>query len=176
MPLFNLAYLYVEHDEFAKAEPIIDRVFHIEEVSGVESTLDVKYLLRAIIRKELGRQQEAIEDMQKHLDIAEQTRASSSGTEQERAEFFASFGLGYEQMIDWQREAGNDAAAFAAAERSRSRTLVDQMAAARVDLLQGLPAEDARQLTDAESQAAARVRQIETQLYRVAAQNLFARR
>ena len=46
-------------------------------------------------------------------------------------------------MVSWQIEMGNLSEAFSAMERARARTLVDQMQRRGVDLLAGLPADQA---------------------------------
>ena len=67
-------------------------------------------------------------------------------------------------MIDWQRQLGNVAEAFAAAERSRARSLVDQIATAHVDLLAGLPESEAEPLRKQERAAQMNLASLEKQL------------
>ena len=67
-------------------------------------------------------------------------------------------------MIDWQRQLGDVAEAFAAAERSRARSLVDQIATAHVDLLAGLPAGEAEPLRQHERTTQMKLASLEKQL------------
>src|SRR5580704_9672384 len=67
-------------------------------------------------------------------------------------------------MIDWRLETGDVASAFEAAERSLARTLVDQLTSANIDLLAGLPSQEAERLRQNESEAKERVAQREAEL------------
>jgi CHAT domain-containing protein len=70
----------------------------------------------------------------------------------------------FEQMVAWQAELGGVAEAFAAIERSRARSLLDQMATQGVDLLAGLPEARADELRRLQRDAQRHVATAEKQL------------
>ena len=51
-----------------------------------------------------SRRSEALVDLHRAMDLAEQQRAQASGGEQERATAFAESSYLYERMLDWQME------------------------------------------------------------------------
>ncbi len=108
--------------------------------------------------------------MARALDLAEQMRGQSSGSEHQRAAFFGSFASVYEQMVSWRTELSQPAEVLETMERSRCRSLVDQMAIQGVDLLAGLPADQADKLREAERAAQQRVAELKRQLQHLAAQ------
>jgi hypothetical protein len=71
------------------------------------------------------------------MDFAEEQRVYGSGSEWQRAQLFAKMTDVFERMVAWQSELGGAAEAFSAIERSRARSLLDQMATQGVDLLAG---------------------------------------
>lgn len=75
----------------------------------------------------MGRRDEAVADLKKALDLAEQRRVLSAVMGRQRAERFAAFGKGFETLSRWQAELGDAEGAFRTMERFRSRSLLDQM-------------------------------------------------
>jgi tetratricopeptide (TPR) repeat protein len=137
--LERLANLYGDQGKYADAEPLSNRAIAILDRAGVgPSARFFGYLARARIRWNLEHQREAIADLDKALDLAEQERTQFSGAERDRALGFARFTNAYEQMITWQLELGSIAEAWTALERSRARSLVDQMNQRGIDLTAGL--------------------------------------
>jgi CHAT domain-containing protein len=67
-------------------------------------------------------------------------------------------------MVAWQIDVGDLAEAHKAIERSRARSLIEQMETHEIDLLAGMPADEARRLEDAERVARVRVTSLEQQL------------
>jgi CHAT domain-containing protein/predicted negative regulator of RcsB-dependent stress response len=160
-----LARLRIEQAAYADAEDFANRAIRILD--------HVKYDLylplccfghRAIARWHLGSRDEAISDLQRSFEFAELMRANSSGGEQERAELFGQFSSAFELMIGWQTELGDVSEAQAAAERSRARTLVDQLNLQGTDLLAGVAAEEAKRLRERDTSARAEVASLEKQL------------
>ncbi len=84
--------------------------------------------------------------MAEALAEVEELRPRTGGGEGTRAEFLSRY-TGYsDEMVAWQVEAGDPAAALETAERARARVLLDQLAAGRVDLRHGIPEEVLRPL------------------------------
>ena len=81
----------------------------------------------------------------------EVARLRTYGDAQQRADFFAQAEPALEQMVDWAVRDGNVEAAFAAAARGRSRTLMDQLMLAGVDPLAGLTDADGKELVAKEA-------------------------
>ncbi|HVX62934.1 MAG TPA: tetratricopeptide repeat protein [Pirellulales bacterium] len=138
--LQSLASFYHELGRDAEAEEFVDRAILLRDhaqVSPVER-FD-SYELRAQIAWKLGQRSEAVADLRHALDLAEQQRGLSSGAEQERAEFFGRFSGAFERMVAWQLELGDLGEALSAIERSRARSLLDEMNLGAVDLQIGRP-------------------------------------
>ncbi len=117
--------------------------------------------VRAILLWELGQQDRAIEDLDRALELGDQQRSKVYGAEQERA-FAAGQSLSaWEQLLTWRIERGELTDAWNAAERSRARTLLEQLDLAGVDLLAGLPASEADALRAADSACQTRLAEAE---------------
>ncbi len=163
--LTNLAEFYYLQGRYVDAEPLVDRAIEILQHAKVMPIQQFKcYQLRGELAWHRDRKQDAIADLQRAIDIADVQRGHASGADTERAEAVAQFGNAYEEMIEWQRQLGNVAEAFATAERSRARTLVDQMAASHLDLLAGLPERETGSLRPRERSAQSRLASLEKQL------------
>ena len=78
--------------------------------------------------------------LEQAIQKAEEQRAFAAGGEQEQGALFASFAKLYHRLVAWQFELGNIAEAFAAMERSRARSLLDQMSLHGADPLSGVAA------------------------------------
>ena len=140
----------------ADAELLVNRALQILERPDFDPDLKQKcYRLQASLSWDTNRRSEAVAALRQALDLAEQLRSKSSGSEHQRATFFGSFASFYERMVDWQTELADPAEVLEAMERCRCRVLVDQMAAQGVDLLAGVPAEEADKLREAERICAA---------------------
>src|SRR5205823_1161930 len=100
------------------------------------------FLDRAKLSWQAGRRDAAVDDLRAALRQAEDARGHSSGAERERAVMFARFAEAYERMVQWQAELGGVEEALDAVERSRARSLLDEMATAGYDLQAGRPDED----------------------------------
>ena len=122
------------------------------------------YELAAKIGWKAGRRREAIGDLRHALELAEQQRSQASGAEHEQADVFGKYTAGYHRMIAWQVELGDQDQAFSTIERARARSLVEQMERRGIDLLVGVPADQAETLRQREAKAQSRVAQLETQL------------
>lgn len=97
---------------------------------------------QAVLRFQNGNVTDAIRLLEDAVAIAESARTETAGdAEAGRARFFAQFAPAFERLIDWQLQAGQIAEAFLAAEQSRSRTFLDQLQLAGLDLKSTLPTE-----------------------------------
>ena len=97
------------------------------------------YATRARLHRHLGRPREALHDLEEALRTIEEMRSSVGGSEDIRAMFFSDYTDMYDRMIAWQLESGDMRPAFEYVERSRARTLLDQIAAGKIDLRAGIP-------------------------------------
>ena len=163
--LQGLATLFSRQGRYAEAEPLIDRAISIRDRAGVAPRdRFLSYWVRAWLAWKQGRKREAVEDLRHSLQLAEQQRGQVSGAEQEQAKSFAEFASAFETMVAWQTELGDLSEALSAAERSRARSLQDQMALRGVDLLAGLPPNQAAPLRDRETRAKVQVGSLEKQI------------
>jgi CHAT domain-containing protein/tetratricopeptide (TPR) repeat protein len=165
--LIALARVCRDLDRDAEAESAVERALAIFEASEVGPRRRFyAYLNRATLRQKQGRFREAAADLEKALEYAEQQRAMAAGSANDRATLFDEFGEAFAKMVVCQIELGEVSAALAAAERGRARSLIDQLRVANVDLLAGVPDDQAETLRRREAEAQALVakltRQIET--------------
>lgn len=84
--------------------------------------------------RRLGQVEQARTLLERAVELTEAPRSGVVGAEQERAEFFARFGLAFDMLVDWQVADGDIEAAFRTAEQSRNRTFLDQLQIAGIDL------------------------------------------
>src|SRR5262249_10653414 len=122
-----------------------------------------QYNTRAKIAWHDGRKSEAIADLHRAMDLAEQIRGQTSGAAHERATGFAQYAHTFERMLEWQVEVGDTTEALAAIERGRARGLLDDMNASGVDLQAGRPPAERAQLQEQELQLKSRIAQLEQQ-------------
>jgi CHAT domain-containing protein len=165
--LNNLAWLYIHEERYDEARPLIDQAIKILEqtTKSAPSAAAIHfYDTRAQLEWKTGRRDAAVADLNHALQAADLLRAIISGAETERAEFLGYFSSDSELMLNWQNQLGHPVEAFSAAERSRSRTLVDQINLQGTDLFAGLPADQAKQLKDRDTAAQANVASLEKQL------------
>ncbi len=135
MSLKNLAYLCQRQGRCAEAEPLVDRALAIFERTHAAPDWQLTcYRLRAELGWEAKRRSEAIADLQRAMELAEQLRGQSSGTAHERAEYFGAFAGVFEQMVAWQNELNDTAAVLSAIERARARSLLDDLNLSGADL------------------------------------------
>ncbi len=167
----NLAVTLRSLGELVPADELLTRAIKLAE-SGVAQPRDVArlYDLRARNRDQLGRRDDALLDLQKAIEQSELQRSQAGGGEAERATAFAQQGDVYERMIAWRIERNEVSEAWLAAERSRSRTLLDQIELRGGDLLAGVSWRIGRPLRKREAEARSRVARIEHSMQQIAAQ------
>ncbi len=168
--LRNLAVTLRSLNKLPRAEELLSQAIELARRQVLQPR-DVArlYDLRARTRYEQQRPAEAIEDLTEAIDQSELQRRYASGGEVERAKAFAQQGDIYERMIAWSIERKDLAAAWSAAERSRARTLLDQLELRGGDLLAGVGWRIARPLRKRETDARTRLAQLEQTLQRTAA-------
>ncbi len=163
--LANLGSSYYEQGKSAEAAPLVDRAVAIQDRAKVGPGHRSKTsYLRARIAWKANRRNEAITDLEHALDFAEQQRGRSAAAEQERATSFARYASVFERMVEWQTVLGNPGEAFQAIERARTQSLLEQMDLGAVDLLAGLPPDQAAELNNRRSSTRARISQLEARL------------
>jgi len=163
--LNNYAALLVRQNRHAEAEPLADRAIAIGERCRTRAWLLFgSYSVRAVISWQLGQRADAVADLERAMDLAEQARGQSGGAEQERAGNFAQFAGAFEQMVAWQVELGDAGKALGAIERSRARSLLDEMNLGGADLQVGRPATEREQLQRREGELKTRIAQLEARL------------
>jgi CHAT domain-containing protein len=141
----------------AAVMPLLDRAIAI--VSNRQAELQTAinlYTTRAEIRK-WSSLELALADIEQALEVAEQVRPYVGGAEEQRAVFFSQYAEIFDLMVAWQIEAGNLAGAIATAERARARVFLDQLNAAKVDLLKNVPADERARLQAREREAHTRL-------------------
>ncbi|TXT34659.1 MAG: hypothetical protein FD138_1627, partial [Planctomycetota bacterium] len=108
---------------------------------------------------------EAIRLLQQAIEIAESARTETAGdAEAGRARFFAQFAPAFERLTEWHLQSGQTAEAFLAAEQSRSRTFLDQLQLAGIDVNATLPPEAQQRLVPQERSLAQRQQQLRFEL------------
>ena len=165
--LQNLVVSYINQARYAEAEPLLDRAIAIRDRAGVgPDSRSNSYLLRSRIAWKLQDRQRALADLRKAMDLAESARQQASGAERERAEFFSTLQSAFEQMIAWQQELGDAAdlsETLSAMERSRSRSLLDDLSVAGTNLYLGRPPSERDRLQREEVDLKSRAAQLEKQ-------------
>ena len=163
--LMLLAELYHAMGQGAKAELLAERAVAIYDLAKAAPGDRFRaYDVLSRIKWALGRQARAVEDLSRALDFSEQARGKISGGEHERAGYFSQFENAFERMVSWQVELNDQAAALQASERARARSLVDQLQLGQVDLLAGLPANEANELRRRDAEAKTNAAGLEKQL------------
>ncbi len=162
--LHKLAWISSEQERYAEAQEFIDRAIMIDEQAGVGADrLFHRYLFRAQLIWNRKQKSESLVDLRKALDLAEQARHQISGADVERAESFSGFTSAFEQMVAFQSVLGDGAEALQAIERSRARSLLDEMNRVGFDLSSGLSPNERKVSKDKENQLKSRVAQLEKQ-------------
>lgn len=164
--IYDLAWCYFFGDEEKRAEELLDRAADIDRQFPLNpQTAYNIYFLRARVNRFFERKSEAFRDLERAMQLAEQLRGSSSGAELERADFFAGFSRAFEVMVEWQFEDGADVEkALDAIERSRARSLLDEIGLLGADLEAGRPVIEEEQLRQTSLELRSQLTQLEQQL------------
>jgi CHAT domain-containing protein/Tfp pilus assembly protein PilF len=160
--LLGLATAEMQQRHAADATRHLDQAIEIFEQAGVNSRDYWEcYCIRGSLAWSAGRKDRALADLAQAIALSERQRTRFSGGELERAEAFEQYTDAFEKMIAWQTELGNVAEVFKAMERSRARSLADQLASHAVDLLAGLSKAEAERLSGREREAQLQVASLE---------------
>ena len=136
--LGRLSQILYRQGRYDEAEPLVDQSIAILDRAGsAPGRRFESYLLRARIAWNRQLRNEALADLHQAMQLAEQQRAESSGSAHERAETFTKYNDAFEQMVAWQIELKDMSEALAAMERSRARSLLEDMTQSGVDLQAG---------------------------------------
>jgi CHAT domain-containing protein/Tfp pilus assembly protein PilF len=151
--------------QYSEAETLYDLALSITEAAeGSHSDrAEIRYL-RGLAAWNAGHREKGQADFEAGMRLADEERASFIGGAHERSE---SYGVLQDRFIvpaQYYLDDGQFDAGFQALERGRNRSLLEQMASAHVNLLEGLPAEQRQALEQAEQQAYAEIASIERQL------------
>lgn len=160
--LMDLAQTYSAQKHWDEAIQAADRAISLLTATENAAMLNHFYLRRGMIRMALERK-DSLEDFRRAIEASESMRSQFSGDDAARAESFVLFSHAYWEAALCQLRAGDIAGAFADLERARTRSLVDQMKSAHVDLLAGIPPERARELNAAQSRAEIQLASLEQQ-------------
>lgn len=163
--LINLAMLTSEQRRDAEAQTTVEQALVIlQRGQALPDQRFRCYRLRAELHWRAKRPKEAVADLRAALELSEQLRTQASGGEIERATLFGTFVSAFERMVAWQTELGDFEEAFAAAERARARSLVDQMKLQGTSLLAGVPKAEADRLRQRDHAAKFQVAGLQKQL------------
>jgi CHAT domain-containing protein/tetratricopeptide (TPR) repeat protein len=154
-----------------EATALLDRTIRILDATPAGPQAQARaYARRASLRYGRGQPRPARDDLARALDIVEGMRPEAGGAEWTRARFLAQYADDFQRMVGWRVDDGDLDGAIRTAERGRSRALLDQLAAARVDLRAGIDPEERRALEARESDARARVAESSSRLERLLAE------
>lgn len=166
--LLDLAFLRFRAGDAPAALGPAERAARILDATtgGPGQRIDAHALL-ARIRKRLGEDREALGNLEEALRGVEELRPRLGGGEEARALFFESYGHYFDLMVYWQLEDDRVEEALEWAERGRARVLLDQLAAGKVDLRQGIPADLRGPLEEREDRARARLAEYQQRITRL---------
>jgi len=152
-PLHLLAQCDKSQNQLRDAERRLERALNlIEHARYGPASLFQLYLLRGEIAWLDQRRGEAVADLRRALEIAEQLRGQGAGGAQERAQLFGNFAAGFETMVGWQTELGDPSETLAAMERGRARSLLDDLNMTGADLDAGRSVLEREQLRRRENE------------------------
>ncbi|QDU25102.1 CHAT domain protein [Anatilimnocola aggregata] len=148
-----LASLKFSQGKPAESLQVLDELLKIHQVSPLTpQDLESLYINRSSALWYTGKREEAVLELDKCLDQVELLRSFSSGAERERAEMFQEVSASFVTAIAWQAELKNAEKLFAAVERVKARSFLDELKLKNADLLAGLSAEERAELTRTENQ------------------------
>ncbi|MBX7072284.1 MAG: CHAT domain-containing protein [Pirellulales bacterium] len=163
--LYDLAWFQLEGDRASEALATLDRAVDITRQAAVSAhDAFTIYSLRGKCHWTLDQRPDAVRDLQHAMELAEQQREQTSGGELERASFFARFSSVFDLMVEWQSELGDLELALNAIERSRSRSLLDEIGLLGADLTAGQTGSSQQQMREAADQLREQLRSLEAQL------------
>lgn len=158
LTLAGLAEVCIAKNQMEEALTLLNRAIQLQENGGASPTdLARDYLARAQLHWRIKKIPEALADGNAAMRFAEQQRLQASGAAFDRSRLFSKSRNAFHQVVAWQSELGNVSEAFAATERFRARSLLDQLAQQGIELLSGVPSDQVRKLRRREAIAQTRV-------------------
>jgi len=141
---------------------LVDRAISIYDRTHASPSdrFDAHYL-RARICWNLNRPHEALKDLHRAMDLAEQQPGESGGAEQEPEQQISRFADAFERMVGWQVELGDTAEAYAAIERGRACSLLDEMNLGGAELQIGRPTAERERLNKRDAELKAKIATLE---------------
>ena len=139
----------------------------LEQQQTIQAYPAVRYLtlcnLAEILHSQ-GKLDEATELLRQAVKLVEAPRAGTIGAEEQRAEYFAQFASAFDLLVAWDLQAGQIDRAFETAERGRSRTFLDQLSLAGIDLRETLTGDEGQKIQERERAARERLGTLRGQL------------
>ena len=163
--LMRLTYIVEAAGRKGEIGPLLDRAAAIGDRGGMTLANRFQvYYRRASVAWDDGLKSEALADLRKAMAAAESLRTTISGAEQERAQAFAKYAQAFEKMVEWQTTLGDMNEALAAIERSRARSLLDEMHVGGADLQIGRSSTEREQFRRKEAEMKTRITALEAEL------------
>jgi len=163
--LLQLANVYERARRQAEAKSLYDHLISIEapRCRSPEFVWSC-YMARATLLWKQNQRAPAVADMQRAVELSDVLRARVGGGEYYRAWSSYRYSAAFKFMTLWQAELGNLDRVYENMERRLSRSLIDQMDVAGIDLLAGLPEQESRRLREREDAVKLRIVSMERQL------------
>lgn len=154
----------------ARAAPLLAEALAVLERAAAypEARLDA-YALRAEMAWRAGHRDSAIADLGRALESVDALRPHRGGGDATRAGFLAGQLPRFDRMVEWRLASGDVAGAIETHERARARVLLDQLAAGRVALTTGIPADVLAPLAAREQAARERLAALQTRTHELRA-------
>ena len=151
--------------EDAEVAELVNAALTILETAPVAEEERARALiLRARRSRALGEAGAARNDLEAALALAETLRAQRGGGDETRIRFLQEFLDAHHELVAWMVEDGDVEGALRQSERIKARVLQEQLAAARVDLRSGIPADVLAPLEERERSARADVNGIRREI------------
>ena len=128
----------------------LDRRKHASQSFPATHFISLWRLANVVDRQKRGTEARAL--LEEALALVEKTRLSTFGDARQRATFFAQFGPGIDQLVEWNLRDRDWRGAFSAMARGRSRTLMDQMMLCGIDPRQHLEGARGKELVRREAE------------------------
>jgi len=159
-----LARVYLAAGKLDDADAVLEKAIRLGPLGLSSEVRYFSHLLRAQVLWQRNDRAPAVADLREAMRFAEQQRGRASGAEHQRAKYFAGLAEAFDRMVAWQSQLGDLDAALSAMERSRARSLLDQMSVQGIDLLAGIDRDEAARLRRREREAREKLVQLEARL------------
>lgn len=162
---YNLSRLYELLGDDEQAMMFAGKSLETRRKSGVQPELQIHgYAQRGKIAWKLGKKEAALKDLDHAVSLAEDKRTRVSGGEVERAQSFSEHNYLFDILVKWRIELGDTEGAFKAIERSRARSLLEELNRNKFDLEAGRSAHERAAFKERERLLKNKVAEVEQQL------------